>query len=79
MDTLRELVDTSVGFPNSALRAMARIILHGSEIDHAISLALFKLSKISEEDGFALLGMLQISAKLEKLRYFIEKYGENFP
>ena len=58
--------------PPRRVRAMiGEIVMSGAEIDHLISLALFKLSRIDFSIGFILLDRASIGTKIAKLRYLV--------
>jgi hypothetical protein len=66
--------------PSQRVRAyIGSIILSGSEIDHLISLALFRASGLTEKNGFILFGRSTISTKMGKLRYLVQTSYKDGP
>lgn len=59
--------------PSRRVRAViGDIVMTGAEIDHLISLALFKMLKIDFSIGFVLFDRATMGTKLAKLKYFVE-------
>lgn len=57
--------------------AIGDIILIGSEIDHLISIALFKTAEIHADIGFSLFGRTSLGTKLLKLRSLLKAEGSD--
>lgn len=57
--------------------AFSKIILEASKIDHLVSIALFKLCKLSYSVGFALMGKTAISSKVKHLDFLVHASQED--
>lgn len=60
------------------LRALiGDIFMKAADIDHLISMALFKAASIHETNGFILLARMDLSERIKRLKFFIEQYPDD--
>jgi len=62
---------------DAILTAIGQIVLAGSELDDALSLAMFELSQTNKADGYIMFGKQPISGKLASYEYLLKKYADN--